>query len=232
MRRLARLGASFGFMRLLVLALALVGLGARLAACDGWVHTAIEGGGACARVLADGVFNTWFATLPTTQVYPRTVAQSAFQSAMARCHTTAVPCHARARQRMALELLFLLWTVGSSLKIRPIQPADQAACRPYAWPGLRLLQCSPATRPGELGTSRGGVKNFGITVGDSVFPFARSLEEAQRRHGTYRCAVTLMPKLQPASPALLPGLQPWVATSVHHSTATGQLPHGPGCAAD
>ncbi|KAL4444362.1 hypothetical protein ABPG75_012099 [Micractinium tetrahymenae] len=118
-------------MRLLALPLVLLVVlalpaAAALAVGDGWVHTAIEGGGACARVLADGVFGTWFATLPAAT--SRSEAQSAFQSTM----------------------------------------------------------CSFATEVAELGTSRGGMRMYGIYIGDYAFAFARSEDEAARRIGTYR----------------------------------------------
>lgn len=104
----------------------LAALAAQPAWADAWVHTAIDGGGACGRILADGVFYTWYSTLPPST--SRSVSQSAFQSAM----------------------------------------------------------CSSATKPAELWTGPGGVKSFGISIGDQQFAFARSSIEAQTRLGIYK----------------------------------------------
>ncbi|PSC72392.1 putative WD repeat-containing [Micractinium conductrix] len=72
--------------------------------------------------------------------------------------------------------------------------------------------CSAYSRVAELSTSRGGVRNFGLYIGDWSFPFGRSSDEAQMRLGLYRA--TLCNLLSPLSSGQLAVFASWIDPNV------------------
>ena len=133
----------------------------------------------CARLLGNGLFAT-FEKRPSDS---SSAAQTALQTAMVSLPAGGV-CR-RAGLHTPSEMLKST-PAGRRRRRHPNPPACGAACARPAAP-----QCSAATEVVELGTTRGGVRSYGIYVEDAAFRLAPSAKEADKRLNTYRCASLL-----------------------------------------